>query len=171
MRFIALSLALLLGACALTPEPMPLPSLSSVPDAFEMSGRIAVRNGQQNEIAKLRWTHAKTSDRWVISSPIGNEVARISADANGALLEQAGVTPQRAPSFTALTQQLLGVALEPAELAAWLHGAPPREAGGWTVTLDEQQAAGTVQVARAMTATRGDVRVRLVVDEYRALPE
>ena len=136
-----------------------------------MSGRIAVRNGQQNEIAKLRWTHAKASDQWVISSPIGNEVARISADAQGALLEQAGGAPRRAASFAALTQQLLGVALEPAERAAWLHGSTPRGAGGWNVTLDEQQAAGNVKIARSMTATRGEVRVRLVVDDYRALAE
>ena len=169
MRFLAFSFALLLGACALTPESTPLPALSAVPAAFEMSGRIAVRNGQQNEIAKLRWTHEKASDRWVISSPLGNEVARISSDANGALLEQAGAAPQRAESFSSLTERLLGVALEPAELAAWLHGAPPREAAGWKVTLDEQQAAGRVQVARRMTASRGEVTVRLVVDDYHPL--
>ena len=171
MRFIALSFSLLLGACALTPEATKLPELAAVPATFEMSGRIAVRNGQQNEIAKLRWTHAQDADRWVISSPIGNEVARISSDAHGALLEQAGAPPQRAKSFASLTQQLLGVGLEPAELAGWLHGAEPREAAGWKVTLDERQAAGKVQVARRMTATRGEVTVRLVVDDYRPLAE
>src|SRR4051812_9217233 len=136
-----------------------------------MSGRIAVRNGQQNDIARLRWTHARASDRWVIATPLGNEVARIESDAQGATLEQAGGSPQRAPSFAALTQQLLGVTLEPAELAAWLHGTPPQAAGGWTVTLDERQAAGQVEIARRVTATRGEVTVRLVVDDYRALPE
>ena len=171
MRFLALSFALLLGACALTPESTKLPELAAVPAAFEMSGRIAVRNGQQNEIAKLRWTHARGADRWVLSSPIGNEVARISADASGALLEQAGAPPRSAPSFAAHTERLLGVALEPADLAAWLHGAVPREAAGWKVTLDERQAAGQVEVARRMTASRGEVTVRLVVDDYRALPE
>ena len=171
MRFLVLSFALLLGACALTPESTTLPALSAVPAAFEMAGRIAVRNGQQNEIAKLRWTHGPSSDRWVLSSPIGNEVARISSDAGGALLEQAGAAPQRAASFASLTRQLLGVALEPGELAAWLHGATPRAEAGWTVTLDERQAAGDVQVARRITASRGEVSVRLVVDEYRALAE
>ena len=171
MRVLPLSLALLLGACALTPESTPLPALAKVPEAFEMSGRIAVRNGQQNEIAKLRWTHARDSDRWVVSSPIGNEVARISADGEGALLEQAGAPAQRAPSFAALTRQLLGVAIEPRELAEWLHGQAPRDAAGWTVTLDERQAAGDVEIARRMTATRGPVTVRLVVDDYRPLAE
>jgi outer membrane biogenesis lipoprotein LolB len=164
------ALALLAG-CALTPEATTLPALSAVPATFEMSGRIAVRNGQQNDIARLRWTHARASDRWVIATPLGNEVARLESDEGGATLQQAGGPTQRAPSFAALTQQLLGVALEPGELAAWLHGAQPQAAAGWTVTLDERQAAGSVEIARRVTATRGEVTVRLVVDDYRALPE
>ena len=161
----------LLAGCALTPQATTLPSLSAVPAAFEMSGRVAVRNGQQNDLARLRWTHASASDRWVVATPLGNEVARIESDAGGATLEQASGAPQHAASFAALTQQLLGVALDPAALAAWLHGTPPEAAGGWAVTLDERQAAGRVEIARRVTAVRGDVTVRLVVDDYRALPE
>jgi len=41
--------------------------------------------------------------------------------------------------------------------------------GGWNVALEETQRAGTVDIARRITASRGDVSVRLVVDEYRAL--
>jgi outer membrane biogenesis lipoprotein LolB len=166
-----LSVLLVLGACALAPRQSALPDLAAIPAAFEMSGRIAVRNGQQNDIARLRWTHTRASDRWVIATPIGNEVARIQSDEGGATLEQAGGTPRHAASFQALTSELLGVSLEPAELAAWLHGAAPQAANGWTVTLDERQAAGAVEIARRVTATRGEVTVRLVVDDYRALAE
>ena len=163
--------ALLLSACALTPAPtQPLPQLAGVPAGFEMSGRIAVRDGQRNEIARLRWTHARGRDLWVFASPLGNEVARIESGAQGATLAQAGAEPQQAASFAALTQALIGVALEPESLAAWLHGTPPPErAGEWQVTLEERQAAGAVTIARRLTATRGDVVVRLVVDDYRAL--
>ena len=164
--------AALLGGCALTPEATVIAPLAAVPASFEMSGRISVRSGQQNEIAKLRWSHAPAADTWVIASPIGNEVARIESDADGATLRQAGAAPQHASSFAALTQRLLGVALEPRELAAWLHGATPEPgASGWTVTLDERQAAGRVEIARRMSASRGEVSVRLVVDDYRALGE
>jgi outer membrane lipoprotein LolB len=163
-------LALLLGACASVPSPQPLPQLESVPASFEMSGRLSIRQGDRSEIAKLRWTRNRDSDSWVIASPLGNEVARIDSTPQGARLQQAGGSPQEAPSFEALTQRLLGVALDPSLLAAWLHGRPPADApSDWKFTMDETQQAGAVTLAKRLTASRGDVVVRLVVDSYRPL--
>jgi outer membrane biogenesis lipoprotein LolB len=163
-------MALALSACALTPEPRgPLPDLRSVPAAFEMSGRIAVRQGERNDIARLRWTHRPSGDEWVIATPLGNEVARIASNASGATLEHGSET-ERAASFGALAESLLGVRLEPEQLASWLHASdgvvPPSD---WTVTLDERQAAGSITIARRMSASRGDVSLRLVVDDYKVL--
>ena len=135
-----------------------------------MSGRIAVRQGDRSDIAKLRWTHQRAGDTWVISSPLGNEVARIESSANGATLQRAGAPPESAADFRSLTESALGVALDPKQLATWLHDPlGPLATGGWTVTIDEAQPAGAITIARRITATRGDVSVRLVVDEYRAL--
>jgi outer membrane biogenesis lipoprotein LolB len=143
-----------------------------MPAAFEASGRLAVRQGDRSDIAKLRWTRHRDSDLWVISSPIGNEVARLESRARGATLTRAGAASESAESFQALTEKLLGVPLDPNEIASWLHGGLPGNApGDWKVTVDETQRAGKVDLARRITATRGDVVVRLVVDEYRALEE
>lgn len=152
------------------PPPTPLPMLASVPAAFEMSGRLAVRQGDRSEIARLRWTHRPGSDRWAFASPLGNEVARIESGPGGATLTQAGGQEENAASFAELTQRIIGISLDPATLAAWLHGAKPA-AGDWLVTIEETQRAGEVDLARRINAARGDVVVRLVVDEYRALPE
>ena len=168
-RLAACAAALLLAACATVPSTTALPQLAGVPGSFEMSGRLALRVADRSEIARLRWTHRPASDEWVLASPLGNEVARIHSDANGAVLAQAGGAPERAPSFAALTEKVLGVALEPAALAAWLHGTQAPMAGDWTVVLDEKQRAGAIEIARRLSATRGDIVVRLVVDEYRAL--
>jgi outer membrane biogenesis lipoprotein LolB len=162
--------ALFVSACASVPAPS-LPQLDAVPASFEMSGRLAVRQGQHSDIAKLRWTHRGTRDTWVIASPLGNELARLDSDARGATLTQSGSGSQAAESFAALTEKILGVPLEPAEMARWLHGAPATAGGDWTVTIDETQKAGQVDLARRITASRGDVVVKLVVDEYRALVE
>jgi outer membrane biogenesis lipoprotein LolB len=105
----------------------------------------------------------------VIASPLGNEVARIESGVRGATMKGAGGADEQAPSFAALTERLLGVALEPATLALWLHGAAPTAPGDWAVTIEETQDAGAVAIARRLSARRGDVTVRLAVDEYRAL--
>ena len=163
--------ALLLGACA---APQPMPQLEGVPAAFEMSGRLAVRQGDRSEIARLRWTRKRDSDVWIIASPLGNEVARIESTPEGARLSQAGVGggTVEAPSFEDLTQRLLGVALDPALLAAWLHGRPPTQGPqAWTFVLEETQQAGAVTLAKRLSASRGDVVVRLAVDSYQALAE
>ena len=168
-----LAWVLLLAACATTPPPTPPPALSGVPNAFEMIARISIRQGDRSDIAKLRWTRRPDSDEWVISSPLGNEVARIESNARGTTRERAGAGREEAPDFEALTERVLGVGLDPAELSGWLHGQPPGRSvtAQWVVSIDEKQSAGVVELARRITATRGDVVVKLVVDSYRAIEE
>src|SRR4051794_18749043 len=156
-----------LAACATV---APLPQLQSTPAAFETTGRLAVRQAQRSDIAKVRWTHRDGHDVWVIASPLGNEVARIESTAEGAVMSANGGTVE-APTFEDLTERVLGVAIDPALLSQWLHahgdaGGP----SGWKVTIDEVQDAGAVRLARRLTATRGEVTVRWIVDTYEALP-
>ena len=172
MRFAAGAAALLLAACAALPPEAPLPSLTSVPASYEMSGRIAVRRGSSSEIAQLRWTRRGKSDTWVIASPLGNEVARIESTPGGATLSEGAGAGERAASFEELTQRVLGVGLDPNALAQALHGEVPRDVPeGWRFTIDETQAAGAVRLAKRITATSGDTVVRLVVDSYRPLAD
>jgi outer membrane biogenesis lipoprotein LolB len=165
-------MALLLAACMSAPPPRALPELAAVPASFELSGRLAVRQGDRSDIARLRWTHRPSGDLWVVSSPLGNEVARIESDGRGARLAQAGGPPREAASFADLTQALVGVRLEPAAMAGWIHGAGDSALpGDWKVTIEERQPAGSIEIARRISATRGDAVVRLVVDDYRALED
>jgi outer membrane biogenesis lipoprotein LolB len=170
-RAAAAVLALMLGACALAPHRQtPLPDLAGIPAAFEMSGRLALRQGDRSEIARLRWTHRPEGDLWIIASPLGNEVARIESGTSGATLTQAGGGGVQADTFADLTERVLGVPLAPETLARWLHG----ESGlasqsDWNITIEERQKAGAIDIARRMSATRGDVTVRLVVDDYRVI--
>jgi outer membrane biogenesis lipoprotein LolB len=138
-----------------------------------MSARLSIRQGDRSDIARLRWAHRARSDQWVFSSPIGNEVARIESSGQGATLERAGAGREEAPSFEILTERLLGVGLDPKELSGWLHAQPSSRGtpADWKVTIDEKQSAGAVELARRVTATRGDIVVKLVIDNYRAIEE
>ena len=173
MRGALFALVLVLAGCATAPPATPPPTLSAIPKAFEMLARLSVRQGDRSDIARLRWTHHAANDEWVFSSPIGNEVARIESGPSGAKLLRAGAASEEAASFEALTERVLGVPLDPAELSRWLHGeaAPRGFAAQWRVTIDEKQSAGAVELARRVTATRGDIVMKLVVDQYRALEE
>lgn len=133
--------------------------------------RLSIRQGDRSDIAKLRWTHRPGADEWVFSSPIGNEVARIESSPRGAKLARAGGATEEAESFTALTERVLGVALDPSLMTSWLHGQAGRTGlpSDWKVEVDESQKAGNVDLARRVTASRGDVVVKLVVDNYREL--
>jgi len=111
-------------------------------------------------------------DEWIISSPLGNEVARIDSGPEGATILAAGSDSAWTTSFGAVTEKYLGVALDPDMLAGWLHGASTMGAPeGWKVSLDETQRAGSVDIAKRITASRGDVVVKFVVDEYRPIEE
>jgi len=168
---VAGALLLLSAACAVAPMPEPLPALAGVPAAFELAARISVRQGDRGDIARLRWTHRADSDSWVVSSPLGNEMARIESGPRGARLLRADAPPEEAASFGELSRRLLGAELEPRELASWLHGASPRDAAGWRVVVEETERAGAVALARRLSAKRGDVVVKLVIDRYRALED
>jgi outer membrane biogenesis lipoprotein LolB len=163
-----LAAALLVAACAtLPPEPVPLAGL---PPAFEMGGRLSVAQGGRGEILKLRWRHAPEADGWVLASPVGTEVARIERTAAGITVLRPGEAPVSAASFAELTGSLLGAPLDERLLVAWLHARPLAGPEGWEVTIDESQAIGDTPLARRVTATRGGTVVKLVVDNYRAMP-
>jgi len=172
-RLAAAATLLLAAACAtLAPPETPPPQLEGVPKSFEMTGRLAMRRGQESEIAQLRWTRRAGADTWVLASPLGNEVARIESTAQGATLYQSGGGGVQAASFEDLTERILGVALDPAALAQALHGHAPRDVPeGWRFTVDETQPAGNVALAKRITVTDGRTTVKLVVDTYQALAD
>lgn len=76
-----------------------------------------------------------------------------------------------ATSFAELTENLLGAALDERLLISWLHGRALAGPEGWAVTIDESQRFGATEVARRVTASRGDTVLKLVVDDYRTQPD
>ncbi len=168
MRFPGFLAALLIAGCAAVP-PAPIP-LDGLPAAFEMSGRLSVAQGDRGEILRLRWRHAPSSDTWVLATPVGTEVARVEGRSGEITVHRPGASPVTAESFAALTERLLGAALDDRLLVAWLHGRPLAGPEGWEVDIEGTRRLGDADVARRISARRDDTRVRLVVDDYRPSP-
>ena len=118
--------AFAVAACA-TPALYPPPSAVPFVDApFAIEGRLSARRGSEALAANFVWRHAPPLDDLVLSTPLGQTLAEISADTSVPRYELRTSDGRReeANDWLALTERALGVPVPVAGLAAWLAGAP-----------------------------------------------
>jgi outer membrane lipoprotein LolB len=116
MRFLLLSLLLLLGACAQLETRVPQDV------EFDLSGRLAVRYGDDAFSGNLAWRHARKSDELLITSALGAGVARLVREGDTIVLTTAEPREYRGRDAEALTQEVLGFRVPVAGLADWVRG-------------------------------------------------
>lgn len=109
---------LLLSACAQLETSVPHDRL------FELSGRIAARQGGEAFTGSIAWRHAGSTDELLITSPLGQGVARIVRQGQSVVLTTAEPREYRAPDAESLTEQVLGFRLPLAGLADWVRARP-----------------------------------------------
>ncbi|MBS1184686.1 MAG: outer rane lipoprotein LolB, partial [Proteobacteria bacterium] len=78
----ALGLALTLGACASTPAPH-WEAGAQVPANWTLQGRIGIQTDEQNLSGQIHWQHRAETDELLMTSPLGQGVARIVRNADG----------------------------------------------------------------------------------------
>jgi len=156
---------------------------------WSLSGRIAVSNGKQGGSGRIDWQ--QSGDRYSVSlsAPVTRQSWRLSGDAAGGRLEGIEGGPREAADIEALLRETTGWNIPVRALADWVRGvgADPARFGearvvhgdgnrpirlaqaGWTIDYAQWQpeaaAAGPVLPAR-LTATQGEAKVRLIVDEW-----
>ena len=84
-------LLVLLAGCTTTP-PLETPALRLVQafiPSFEITGRISVRHSGDGFSGNLRWRHALGADEFIVQTPFGQGVARVTQNSQGATLEMA----------------------------------------------------------------------------------
>ena len=173
-----------LGACStthLTPRAVPAVStgLTAVARHFSLNGRISVRVNDKLDSGQIRWSRGPDEERIGLFSPLGSQFAELVGDLRTGVvtLRQAKET-LTAASVSELTQSLLGVPLDLDRMADWVQGVGLIEneatdavlANGeaWRVTAERYQMSGNFRFASRVSATRGDMVVRLVIDEWTA---
>ncbi|MDD2702031.1 MAG: lipoprotein insertase outer membrane protein LolB [Sideroxydans sp.] len=179
MRLIVL-LSLLLSACATTPVIVQRPAAADAP--FTINGRIAMIQPDRRDSAGLRWTHDAASDEVLLLSPLGQAVARITADAQGVMLEADG-EKHMAPDAESLTQQLLGWQLPLSGLRYWVAALPaPNEEfsseqdaqgrmsvlyqQGWTIHYTRYAGEARDALPLRLSLQRAGMEVRVLIDEW-----
>jgi outer membrane lipoprotein LolB len=165
--------AAVLGACASLPEAgLPLPG------GFELSGRVAVRHGKDAASGKIFWRHSDDSDELLITSALGQGIARISRERDRFRLVTGDNQEYHAADAESLTEQALGWRLPLAGLADWVRaraspGRPAEMGGGaeqgmelrqdgWRIAYEEFRGGKP----HRMRLTREDLEIRLIVDRW-----
>lgn len=167
--------AALLSACAGVS-----PRLAENTPAFELAGRIVVRYQDRGFSSSLRWKQAGGRDEIWLVAPLGQTLARLEADADGATLTGADQRQYRAGSIERLTQSAFGWRFPVEGMRYWVFGeavpgtlpeAVERDAARRIARLkqDEWQIVFNYETNEATRPSRIDVAgndaaIRLVID-------
>ena len=119
MRAAAVAALLVLVGCAQAPLRAP-----EGPLEFQVLGRIAARYGNDGFTGNVDWRHASAGDDMLISTPLGQGVARLVRQGDAVQLTTANGRQYDAPDAETLTERVLGFRVPLAGLADWIRGRP-----------------------------------------------
>ncbi len=188
-RIIVVIAALLsLGGCALQPADeagAPLVERAAI-EHFEFKGRIAASDGQRSANGTLQWTRQNGYDEWTLLSPLGQIVAQVIGTPQGAVLRTSDGRAIEAADVDELLPQMLGVNAPADHLDEWLQaraapgarvietdalGRPVRISdSGWLIDYPAYADDTAEAMPRRIDATWGEVRLRIVADQWTPLP-
>ena len=123
-----LALGLLLSGCAslATRDAAQADARRVYHEDIELSGRLLVLYQQNDKEQSLpgsfEWKQSKDSTLVTLLSPLGQVVATITVDANGATLVQAKQAPKHAQNLDSLMNETLGWPMPITGMRDWLQG-------------------------------------------------
>ena len=180
-------MACLLNACETLPPASIAPAANiSIATNFSLTGRLSVRSGERIDSVKIIWLKDRHQERLQFFTPFGSQLAEASQVHGGIATLRQGREVITAESLATLTESFLGVALDTGEIGKWVQGAgledgeprdlQLRDGSTWRVTAERMQTASVrnrpddiFRYAARLTAVKGDITIRLVVDEWQAL--
>lgn len=180
----ALALVLALGGCASIPSTPPIETRAALADNWTLQGRIGVRTAEESLSGQIHWKHRAGTDEVLMTSPLGQGVARIVRDATGVTLEVPNQPARHAPDAESLTHAVLGYGLPVSGLAWWIQARPAPDRAfettrdatgrvaqikqdGWVV--DYLQYADDVPTRpRKLSVAREGLEIRLVADTWKS---
>lgn len=168
MRFFAACLLLvcLLAGCAQHPatETPGRPPAGKI-NAFTLTGRLAVRQGEQRHHVQIDWQHDDKNDRILLATPLGQGIAELSRDSGGARLELADHRRFSAADWDALAVEVFGIRLPLSGATRWLLG-DVADTEGWQVRILDRESTAPHALPIDLEFERDDLAVRLKVDAW-----
>lgn len=157
---------------------------------FLLTGRVAVTGGKESFSGGVQWRHADGGDEILLLSPLGQTLAQIQLNPDGASLTTSEHQSYYAADVEGLTEEVLGWHLPLAGLQYWVQGVnSPVTASeidldidsrvvairqdGWDIDYSNYFSASAVRVTQAQTARprllrlkRGDLQIKLIIDAW-----
>jgi outer membrane lipoprotein LolB len=150
---------------------------------WSLSGRVAVSNGKDGGSGRLEWRQVGRRYDVALSAPVTRQSWRVTGGEGDAVLEGFAGGPRTGPDAAALLFDATHWQIPVDALGDWVIGFPHGdgalhfgadgrvdriEEAGWVVTYADwrRQAGASVDLPGRIEATRGDARVRLVVDQW-----
>jgi outer membrane lipoprotein LolB len=153
-------------------------------DPYQLTGRVAVAAGSDGFSAHLEWTQQGARSTLQLNGPLG--IGGLHVVADGATLDVVTSKGQRLASDEARAELEEKLGFEPPleSLRYWLVGAPdPGKPGletvgsdqrltalvqdGWQIAYTAYRESGGLSLPQRLSMRRGDVRVRLIVDDWK----
>jgi outer membrane lipoprotein LolB len=142
---------------------LPQPPRSSVQhlSAFALAGRLAIRQGEQQYYVSVDWRHDAQRDELLLTTPLGQGIAELIRDVDGARLRLADRREFSASDWDTLAEQVFGFRLPLEAATHWLLG-KEAAAAGWRMAVVAHSAGRPVD----LEFERDDIHVRLKIDEW-----
>lgn len=183
--FAGLLMLVVVSGCALTPSQPPMSELPAMQPAlarFALEGRLQVRDGERSAAVGVDWQHRESADEWLFTGPLGQGLARIEANPQGARMTLADGRRSEAASPVELAHSVLGVEAPFAQLPRWITARPDASAQvrqvdaygrvrqlvdqGWVVDYLDYIDDSPTALPRKVDIHRGDTRLRVIVDAW-----
>lgn len=150
---------------------------------FDLSGRMAIRQGSRNDTLLIEWSHAIGSEHITMRTPLGSQVMRLDATPGHAVLALPDRKPMEAENSEPLMQSLLGFSVPIGQLALWATGEIPSDASqlrdegeetrvlqfskeGWDCSLQRWRVVGGQSLPGMVQVAKSDLQIRLVIDRW-----
>jgi len=177
-------LALLLGGCASAPPVPPVVEMPAQSANWTLQGRIGVQGDEQNLSGQIHWQHRADRDELLMTSPLGQGVARIVRDGDGVTLEIPNQPTRHARDADTLTREALGYVLPVTGLTWWVQAGPAPDSAfeatrdasgrlaqlkqdGWTIDYLQYVADASAR-PRKLVVKREGLEIRLVADSWQS---
>ncbi len=183
LAIVACFVALLLAACATSPEkPEGQYDLSAREHLYKVTnwsfdGRMALTGKKDSWSANIAWKHSPESDQIKLSGPLGQGATLIELSGSHVVVNRGGGDVQQSGNPEVFVSQQLGLFVPIQALRYWVVGLPqpdvkniPVENGfsqmQWLVQYLQMQAVKDDAMPRKMSVGNGQVKLKLFIDEW-----